>query len=81
MKTASELEFALKFLDDELETLLALSMVLMNQLEDTRDAETGNGVTAWRLAQVLNDRLASVEFSRNFRHILLSKSYPPRSIL
>jgi hypothetical protein len=65
--TVTQNRFAFDFLHDELDTLLALSITLMNRLEDqSEDGDT----TSWRLAQVLNDRLASTAFTNNMRTLL-----------
>ncbi|MBK1685189.1 hypothetical protein [Rhodoferax fermentans] len=68
--TADSNLFAFGFLEDELETLLALSITLMNRLED--QGEDGD-VTSWRLSQVLNERLSSVTFTNNMRVLMLGK--------
>ena len=68
--TEGRVAHAYKYLCDELETMLALSIVLVNQLEPV-DPESGEGVTAWRLAQVLNERLEGVDFLANMRMLLL----------
>lgn len=66
-------KFAFEFLEDELETLLALSITLMNRLEpeDPKNPGDHHDTTSWRLSQVLNDRLAKVEFSNNMRMLML----------
>ena len=74
--TAAMNKFAFEFLDDELETLLALSITLMNRLEpnDPKNPSDRDDITSWRLSQVLNDRLATVEFSNNMRMLLLGST-------
>lgn len=67
--------FALGFLEDELETLLALSIVLMNRLEDQQKNEDAD-ITAWRLSQVLNEKLSRTTFSDNMRHLLIGNAQP-----
>lgn len=69
-------QFAFEFLKDELETLLALSITLMNRLEpgDPRNPSDKDDTTSWRLSQVLNDRLATVEFSNNMRMLMLGRA-------
>lgn len=70
------LRFAFDFLEDELETLLALSITLMNRLEpgDPKNPSDSDDITSWRLSQVLNDRLAKVEFSNNMRMLMLGSA-------
>ena len=70
--TADSNRFAFDFLNDELDTLLALSTVLMNHIEDQQEKEDV-GITAWRLSQVLSERLSSVEFTNNMRLLLLGR--------
>ncbi len=74
--TTDQAKFAFDFLQDELETLLALSITLMNQLEpdDPQNHEDYEHITAWRLSQVLNDRLSSVAFTNNMRTLLLGST-------
>lgn len=74
--TAGQNRLAFDFLEDELETLLALSITLKNQLEpdDPQNHDDCEHTTAWRLSQVLNDRLASTEFSNNMRMLMLGNA-------
>lgn len=71
--TTDSNSFAFKFLQEELEMLLALSFALTNYLEpdDPSNPEDGFNSTPWRLSQVLEDRLSSVEFSNNMKILLL----------
>ena len=68
--TTDSNRFAFGFLADELETLLALSIILMNRLEDQREQDSGD-ITTWRLSQVLNERLSDATFTNNMRKLLL----------
>jgi len=68
--TADTNRFAFGFLENELETLLALSITLMNRLEDSQQSDNPD-ITTWRLSQVLNERLSSVSFSDKMRQLLL----------
>lgn len=73
--TTDSNRFAFKFLEDELETLLALSLTLTNYLEpeDPSNMDDGFNPVAWRLSQVLNERLSSVAFSNNMKTLLLGE--------
>jgi len=74
--TADNNRFAFGFLEDELETLLCLSIALKNQLQpndpDNRDDEFDP--TPWRLAEVLSERLTNVAFTNNMRQLLLGNT-------
>lgn len=71
--TTDSNHFAFGFLGDELETLLALAIALERQLEptDPDHPEDEHPTTAWRLSQVLNERLSSMTFTNNMRQLLL----------
>lgn len=71
--TTDSNRFAFGVLEDELETLLALSIILMNRLEDQQEQENSD-ITSWRLSEVLNERLSKTEFSNNMRQLLLGTS-------
>jgi hypothetical protein len=70
--TADSNCFAFDILKDELETLLALSITLMNRLEDSQQSDNPD-TTSWRLSRVLNERLTNVSFTNNMRQLLLGE--------
>lgn len=71
----SRLEFALSYLSDELETLLALAMALRRQVEpvDPKNPSDEEDTTAWRLAQVLEGRLETTEFHNHMRMLVFGE--------
>lgn len=66
------IQFALGYLEDEHETLLALAITLMNRLEPTDPANPAgdDDITSWRLSQVLHARITDVTFIKNMRQLL-----------
>jgi hypothetical protein len=68
--TAQNNSFAFGLLEDELETLLCLSIALVDQLTPN-DPNGEFDATPWRLAQVLNERLGGAAFTNNMRAYLL----------
>lgn len=76
--TADSNRFAFGFLEDELETLLCLSIALKNQLEPNDPNNPGDEFdpTSWRLAQVLNERLSNVGFTNSMRQLFLGEVSP-----
>lgn len=71
-RTQSELEFAFRFLEDEHETLLALAIVLQNHLEPVDPAKLEDcDIVAWRMSQVLHERITNTQFLKNMRELML----------
>jgi hypothetical protein len=70
--TAESNRFAYGFIEEELETLLCLSIALKRELEPNDPNNPGDefNATPWRLAQVLNERLSSTAFTSNMRTLL-----------
>lgn len=71
------LELALDFVEDERDRLLALAMTLRQRLEpvDPKDPTDSDDLNAWRLAQLLEERLTSVRFTDTLRTFVMgSKS-------
>ncbi len=71
------LELALDFVEGERDRLLALAMVLRQRLEpvDPKDPTDSDDLNAWRLAQLLEERLTSVRFTDTLRTFVMgSKS-------
>ena len=68
----STIELALDYIGDEMETLLALSNALVSQVtvQDPKNPKDHDNVFAFRLAELLEDRIASSVFQENIRHIL-----------
>lgn len=71
--TRFNLEFAFKLLEDEFETLFALSTALRNQLErlDSECPKDDRDPVAMRLSQVLTEQLEKALFLDNMRELLL----------
>ena len=69
---AGNIRFALQYLENEHETLLALAITLMNRLEPTDPANPtdNDDITSWRLSQVLNDRISDTSFINNMRELM-----------
>lgn len=68
----SKIEYVMAYVNEERETILALSMALRKWLEpdDPQDPKDSDDLTAWRLAQILEDRLSSTEFEENIGNVL-----------
>jgi len=73
---AERVRLAFNYLQSELETLLALSITLTNELtpDDPDNHDDYEHTTAWRLSQVLNDKLSSTKFSKNMRLLMLGSA-------
>lgn len=69
----SQVEFALSYLKEEIETLLSLAMALRRQVEpiDPKNPTDTVDTTAWRLAQVLEGRLEKTLFVDQMRSLVL----------
>lgn len=65
-------QLAVEHLEEELDTLLALSITLADRLEPAGRGDAD--LTAWRLAQVLRDRLSDQKFTKSMRHWILGES-------
>lgn len=76
--SAGQLKFAFEYLHEEMETLAALSIALVNQLapSDPDNDDDCENPTAWRLSQVLSDRLTCTHFSNDMRKVLLGGNTP-----
>lgn len=70
-------KLALEMQSEELEKLLALSIGLVNHLEprDPSDPDQHENLTAWRMAQVLNERLSSTVLQEGIYQMLLGKNH------
>ncbi len=79
--TRFNLEFAFNLLEEEFETLFALSTVLRNQLEPegTNCPDCAFDPVAWRLSQVLVGRLEKTSFLAGVRELMLGRSETQRS--
>lgn len=75
--TQFNLEFAFKLLEDEFETLFALSTVLSNQLEleGSKCPDCAFDPVAWRLSQVLVGRLERSSFLAGVRELMLGRTH------
>lgn len=71
----SQLAFALSYLEEEHEKLLALAMSLRRHLEPVDPEHPGDDVNlnAWRLAQILEERLEKTEFVNAMRSLVLGE--------
>lgn len=67
------LEVALDFVEEERDRLLALAMVLRQRLEpaDPKDPGENDDLNAWRLAQLLEERLTDTGFTDRLRFLLM----------
>lgn len=74
--TQCVLDLAMSILNEELEKMLSVALCLMNRLEpkDLHDIRDDEDVIAWRLAQVLEERLSSSEFEDSLRKLLHVKT-------
>lgn len=74
--TQATLELAMSLLHDELEKMLCIAISLVNKLEpkDVNNIQDDEDVIAWRLAQVLEDRLSETAFLDSLRELLRVKS-------
>lgn len=77
-RSAIELDFAFRYLEDEHETLLALAIALRHQLEpnDPDNTDDCDHITAWRLSQVLNRRLEETQFLKDMRRLITGVEAP-----
>ena len=75
---ADLLEFAFRYLEDEHETLLALAIALMHQLEpnDPDNTDDCDHITACRLSQALNGRLEKTQFLKDMRRLITGGDAP-----
>lgn len=74
--TAEDLDFLARYIADELERLEALSLALEKELcpKDPDNLREGDKVTAWRLAELLNERLSDRAFSDYINRVLRPQS-------
>lgn len=74
--TQGVLDMAMSILNEELEKMLSVAICLVNRLEpeNLRDIRDDEDVIAWRLAQVLEERLSSNEFEDSLRQLLHVKT-------
>lgn len=72
----SSLQFALDLIKEERSTLLALAIVLTRQIgpDDHEDTDNFEHTTAWRLAQVLEDRLSCTSIETALEQVFLNAS-------
>jgi len=79
--TRFNLEFAFKLLEDEFETLFALSTALTDQLEreDSNSPDCAFDHVAWRLSQILVGRLERTSFLAGVRELMLGRTEIQRS--
>jgi hypothetical protein len=70
---AGKLEFAISYLEEEYETLLALAIVLMNRLEprDPANPSDSDDVTSWRISQIPHERITDTGFIESMRSLVL----------
>ena len=75
---AVSLNRVLNDIDEREEQLYALSVALLHQLtpRDEKNIPDGHPLTAWRLAQVLEDMLSSTEHRRCVRDVLMPGTTP-----
>lgn len=70
-----QLEYALSYLEEEHEKLLALAISLRQQVEPVDPENPGDETNhvAWRLAQILEGRLERTEFVNGMRSLVLGE--------
>lgn len=71
--TQGSLDVALEYVEDEHEKLLALAIALRHLLEpaDPHNPAENDDLTAWRLAQLIEERLSSTTFTNTLRAFVL----------
>lgn len=74
--TQGTLDLAMSLLHDELEKMLCVAISLANKLQpkDLSDIQDDEDLIAWRLAQVLEDRLSETAFEDSLRELLHVKA-------
>lgn len=75
------LDLAFDRLQDEHAKLLALAIVLRDQLEpaDPDNHDDCDHITAWHLAQMLNARLEGTQFVNDMRRLITGVESPERT--
>jgi hypothetical protein len=70
--TQFTLDFVMDLLSEEREKMLAIAISLYNRLEpkNLQDIKEHEDQTAWRLAQLLEERLSTTEFENAVRELL-----------
>lgn len=68
----STIDCVMGYIREELETLLSLSSAVVNfvAVEDTKNLKERDNLNAFRLAELLEDRLGSTTFEKNIKRIL-----------
>lgn len=77
--TPGNLSVAYSYFHEEIETMLCLAICLQNHLEpkDPDNPEASEDIIAWRLSQVLHERLTNRRFSEDMRELLLGSREAP----
>lgn len=77
--TPGNLSVAYSYLHDEIETMLCLAICLENQLEpkDPANPKASENINAWRLSQVLHERLTNRRFTGDIRELMLVSREAP----
>lgn len=67
-----DLEYAMDYMDEELEKLHCMAIVLCNMLrpDDPKNPDDDDDLVSWNVAQVLKERLDSTLFSNTMRDLL-----------
>lgn len=75
LASAAQLEFALKFLGEEHEKLYCLAYAILQRVEPVvpDNPAEDDDITAWRLAQILVERLEKTEFTDAIRSLVLGE--------
>jgi hypothetical protein len=68
--------FAMDLIDDEMNKLHCLAIALENQLRpnDPKNPTDTDNLIAWRLAEVLEEKLGSTAFEKGVRSLLILES-------
>jgi hypothetical protein len=68
----SRIEFVMDYIREEQETMQALSSAIVScvAVQDTKNPKDSDNIFAFRLAELLDDRLGDAKFEKNIRLML-----------
>ena len=78
-----ELQIVFRYIEEEMETLAALAEALVERLGpiDPKQIDCdATDVYAWRVAQVIKERLESQEFMDHIRSVMTGVDFPDRFV-
>lgn len=72
MLNRNTVEFVLEYIREEMESLFSLSAAVaaFTAVKDTKNPKDNDNITAFRLAEILEERLGSTAFQNNIRSML-----------